>query len=133
MGCPVRATMETVVVCETAEGFPVHFDRYAYEADHVLVCGRVKPHTDFVGEIESGLMKMMLIGLGKHEGAKVYHQDALREWRHAVHQSQSAQSPLHGATRLEPYTDAHELCGTPVQRVLGRRRVGRIWQYARKD
>ena len=73
MGCPIRATMETVVICETTEGIPVHFDRYAYEADHVLVCGRVKPHTDFVGDIESGLMKMMLIGLGKHEGAKVYH------------------------------------------------------------
>ena len=39
----------------------------------MLVCGRIKPHTDFVGDIESGLMKMMLIGLGKHEGAKVYH------------------------------------------------------------
>jgi len=72
-GCPIRATMETVVVCQTAEGFPVHFDRHAYEADHVLVAGRVKPHTDFVGDIESGLMKMLLIGLGKHEGAKVYH------------------------------------------------------------
>jgi hypothetical protein len=65
--------METVVVCQTDEGFPVHFDRLAFEAEHVLVCGRVKPHTDFVGDIESGLMKMMLIGLGKHEGAKVYH------------------------------------------------------------
>lgn len=73
VGCPIRATMETVVVCETDFGVPVHFDRYAYEADHVLVCGRVKPHTLFVGEIESGLMKMMLIGLGKHAGAKVYH------------------------------------------------------------
>ena len=72
-GCPIRASMETVIVCRTAEGFPVHFDRHAYEADHVLVCGRVKPHTDFTGEIESGLMKMMLIGLGKHEGAKIYH------------------------------------------------------------
>ena len=72
-GCPIQASMETVIVCQTAEGFPVHFDRHAFEADHVLVCGRVKPHTDFVGEIESGLMKMMLIGLGKHEGAKVYH------------------------------------------------------------
>ena len=52
-------------------GFPVHFDRHApVEADHVVVCGRIKPHTDFVGDIESGLMKMMLIGLGKHEGAK---------------------------------------------------------------
>jgi Lactate racemase N-terminal domain len=72
-GCPIRASMETVVVCQTAEGFPVHFDRHAFEADHVLVCGRVKPHTDFVGDIESGLMKMMLIGLGKHNGAKIYH------------------------------------------------------------
>jgi hypothetical protein len=72
-GCPIKASMETVVVCQTAEGFPVHFDRHAYEADHVFVCGRVKPHTEFTGEIQSGLMKMMLIGLGKHEGAKVYH------------------------------------------------------------
>jgi hypothetical protein len=72
-GCPIKASMETVIVCRTAEGFPVHFDRHAYEADHVFVCGRVKPHTDFTGEIQSGLMKMMLIGLGKHEGAKVYH------------------------------------------------------------
>ena len=73
VGCPIRATMETVVVCETTAGVPVHFDRYAFEADHVLVCGRVKPHTLFVGEIESGLMKMMLIGLGKRAGATIYH------------------------------------------------------------
>ncbi len=72
-GCPIKAGMETVIVCQADEGFPVHFDRHASQADHVLVCGRVKPHTNFVGEIESGLMKMMLIGLGKHEGAKIYH------------------------------------------------------------
>jgi hypothetical protein len=72
-GCPILASMETVVVCQAEEGFPVHFDRHAFEADHVIVCGRVKPHTGFVGEIESGLMKMMLIGLGKHHGAKIYH------------------------------------------------------------
>ena len=76
-GCPIKASMETIVVCQTAEGFPVHFDKYASEADHVLVVGRVKPHTDFVGDVESGLMKMMLIGLGKHEGAKVYHRAIL--------------------------------------------------------
>jgi hypothetical protein len=73
MGCPIRASMETVVVCQAAEGFPVHFDKHAFGADHVLVVGRVKPHTGFVGDIESGLMKMMLIGLGKHNGAKIYH------------------------------------------------------------
>jgi hypothetical protein len=72
-GCPIRASMETVIVCQAAEGFPVYFDKHAFGADHVLVVGRVKPHTGFVGDIESGLMKMMLIGLGKHEGAKIYH------------------------------------------------------------
>ena len=82
IGCPIRATMETVVVCETPEGIPVHFDRYAREADHVLVCGRVKPHTGFVGDIESGLMKMMLIGLGKHAGAKIYHR-AIKDYSFA--------------------------------------------------
>ena len=72
-GCPIRSSMETVIVCDAKEGFPVHFDKNAYGADHVVVCGRVKPHTTFVGDIESGLMKMMLIGLGKYEGAKTYH------------------------------------------------------------
>lgn len=74
---PVRATMETVVVAETSFGIPVHFDRHAHEADHVLVVGRVKPHTRFVGPIESGLHKMLLIGLGKRAGAEVYHQGIL--------------------------------------------------------
>jgi hypothetical protein len=73
MGCPIRSSMETVIVCQAEEGFPVHFDKFAFGADHVCVVGRIKPHTGFVGDIESGLMKMMLIGLGKHEGAKIYH------------------------------------------------------------
>jgi len=72
-GCPIRASMDTVIVCQAAEGFPVHFDRHAFGADHVIVCGRIKPHTGFTGDVESGLMKMMLIGLGKHAGATVYH------------------------------------------------------------
>jgi hypothetical protein len=73
VGAPIRSSMETVIVDKTPQGIPVHFDRQAYGADHVVVAGRVKPHTGFVGEIESGLHKMMLIGLGKHEGAKIYH------------------------------------------------------------
>ncbi len=73
VGCPIKSSMETIVVCQSDEGFPVHFDRCASEADHVLVVNRVKPHTRFHGAIESGLMKMMLIGLGKHAGAIVYH------------------------------------------------------------
>lgn len=73
MGVEIRSSMETVIVDTTSHGIPVHFDKHAYEADHVLICGRVKPHTRFVGDIESGLHKMMLIGLGKHAGAKIYH------------------------------------------------------------
>lgn len=73
VGCPIRATMETVVVGQAAEGFDVHFDRFAAEADHVLVVNRIKPHTLFTGSIESGLMKMLLIGLGKRRGAEIYH------------------------------------------------------------
>lgn len=74
MGCPIRATMETDVVARAPEGFDVHIDRHACRADHVVVCGRVKPHTGFTGDIQSGLMKMMLTGLGKHNGARLYHQ-----------------------------------------------------------
>lgn len=76
-GAEIRASMETVVVDTTPQGIPVHFDKHAFHCDHVLVCGRVKPHTGFVGPIESGLHKMMLIGLGKHAGAKIYHRAIL--------------------------------------------------------
>lgn len=72
-GCPVLSNMETVILDRTAEGIPVHFARDAAEANHVFVINRVKPHTRLEGEVQSGLMKMMLLGLGKHEGAKVYH------------------------------------------------------------
>lgn len=73
VGCPIRASMDTVVVADAPQGFPVHFDRLAHEADHLLVVGRVKPHTGFKGKYQSGLLKMLLIGIGKHIGAKTYH------------------------------------------------------------
>lgn len=73
MGCPIRSSMEVIEVCKAVEGFPVYFDQQASLANHVFVINRIKPHTRFAGEIESGLMKMMLIGLGKQKGAEVYH------------------------------------------------------------
>lgn len=73
IGCPIRSSMETVVVGRTRFGLPLHFDRLAHEADHVVVCNRVKPHTALSGEIQSGLLKMLLIGLGKCAGAEWYH------------------------------------------------------------
>ncbi len=77
-GAPIRASMETVVVGETARGLPVHVDRHAAEADAILIVNRVKPHTEFRGAVESGLLKMMLIGLGKLEGAALYHRAAVQ-------------------------------------------------------
>ncbi len=73
MGVPIRATMETLPIGEIPEGTPVVLDRNALEADHIAVVNRIKPHTDFDAEIESGLTKMLAIGLGKHRGAIRYH------------------------------------------------------------
>jgi hypothetical protein len=77
-GCPVRSTMETVVVAETASGMPVHLDRYAAEAGGIVVVNRIKYHTAFRGRIESGLLKMITIGLGKQKGAETCHNLGLR-------------------------------------------------------
>src|SRR6266851_4580911 len=72
MGCPLRASMDVVQSGE-ALGLPVWCDRIGSEADWIGVVNRVKPHTDFKGSIESGLFKMMTIGLGKYRGATQYH------------------------------------------------------------
>jgi hypothetical protein len=73
VGAPIRASMDVIALGETAEGFPVVLDRHAATADHIGVVARVKPHTAYHGPIESGLLKMMMIGLGKHQGALTYH------------------------------------------------------------
>ena len=72
-GAPIRASMETVVVGNLPDGTPVHMDRHAAEADAVVVINRIKPHTGFRGATESGLTKMLSIGIGKIVGASTYH------------------------------------------------------------
>jgi hypothetical protein len=79
VGVPIKASMETVQVGTTSQGWPVLLDRNASEADHIGVVARVKPHTSFHGAIESGLLKMVLIGLGKHAGALIYHRILLEQ------------------------------------------------------
>lgn len=73
VGCPIRATMETVGLGHTPSGVEVYMDRNAYEADAVVVVNRVKPHTAFRGDLESGPTKMLAIGLGKQKGAHSVH------------------------------------------------------------
>jgi hypothetical protein len=70
---PVRATMETVELPKGELPFSVFMDRHAYESDGVILINRIKPHSDFHGRYESGLMKMALIGLGKQDGALAIH------------------------------------------------------------
>jgi hypothetical protein len=78
VGCPIQASMDVVQVGTTATGFPVYQDRIAHEADGVLAVNRVKPHTGFTGPVESGLCKMLVIGMGKQAGASKIHQQSLR-------------------------------------------------------
>jgi hypothetical protein len=72
-GVPIRATMDTVIVGQLDDGTPVHMDRHAAEADAIVVINRIKPHTGFRGATESGLTKMLAIGIGKIVGAATYH------------------------------------------------------------
>ncbi len=78
MGVPVRSSLDVVSLGKTAEGMEVFMDKNAYQSDAVFLVGRVKWHTDFSGSIESGLCKMMAIGLGKLAGARQYHTFAYR-------------------------------------------------------
>jgi len=73
MGCPIVSQLEVVSLGKSLEGIEAFMDRAAYQSGGVMLIGRVKWHTDFVGKIESGLFKMMAIGLGKFAGAQYYH------------------------------------------------------------
>jgi hypothetical protein len=84
IGCPLRATIETVSLGETASGVEVFMDRNAHEADSVIVVNRVKPHTAFRGAVESGPTKMLAIGLGKQEGAYSIHSAGWENIRNTI-------------------------------------------------
>ncbi|WP_436925389.1 DUF362 domain-containing protein [Halosimplex amylolyticum] len=77
LGCEIRSSMAVDAVGEDDLGRPVYAARDALEADAVLLANRVKPHTDFRGDVESGLAKMAVIGLGKHRGAESLHNAAI--------------------------------------------------------
>ena len=73
VGCPIVSSLDVVPLTKTPDGIQTYMDRTAFESDGVMFLGRVKWHTDFEGTIESGLFKMMAIGLGKFAGAGHYH------------------------------------------------------------
>ena len=73
MGCPIKSSMEVVKIGEIDNGLSVYIDKLAYNSDGIVIINRVKPHTAFRGKIESGLCKMLTIGLGKQRGAESCH------------------------------------------------------------
>ena len=84
VGAPIRSSMEVVRVGEIFDGVPVNIDRLAFEADHIVPINRIKEHNGFEADIQSGLMKIMVVGLGKTEGAKRYHQAMVSYGYHNV-------------------------------------------------
>lgn len=84
LGCPILSSMETKQIGHTEEGQAVLIDQYAAEADGIIVSCRVKPHTCFRGAYESGIMKMMAIGLGKQQGADICHSAGFGRMAHYV-------------------------------------------------
>ena len=73
-GTLVRASMEVVQLGQTSAGTPIYLDALAARADGIIVVNRIKKHTNIDGQVESGLCKMMTIGMGKHAGAAAMHQ-----------------------------------------------------------
>ncbi len=84
MGVEVRTDMDVVELGTNSVGLPIYFDRNANEADGIVLINRVKPHTDFTGTYESGVLKMLTIGLGKREGATQVHKLGMRGLREVL-------------------------------------------------
>jgi hypothetical protein len=84
MGVPIHSSMTVSEVGRTQRNVPVYLDQYASNADALVIINRIKTHTKFEGEIESGLFKMMAIGMGKHQGASVYHRAAVEHGMEAI-------------------------------------------------
>ncbi len=78
MGVDVLTGLETLVLGKSPIGLPIYFDKDAYEADGIICLNRIKPHTDFRANFESGILKMMVIGFGKQRGAEQIHKLGLR-------------------------------------------------------
>jgi hypothetical protein len=82
LGAPILSSMEAVQVGSLPNGMPVYIDKIAAQAEGIVIANRVKPHTDFTGDFESGLAKMAVLGLGKQKGAAIVHSygvEGLRE------------------------------------------------------
>lgn len=84
MGVPIKASMDTQVIAYSENGLQIHLDKFANAADFLIPVGRIKAHTDFRGEVESGICKMIVIGMGKQHGAYQCHKLGFKNMAHNV-------------------------------------------------
>ncbi len=128
VGAPIRAAMAAVQVGKTPSGTPVYAAREAVNADGLVVVNRVKEHTDFSGDYESGLVKMLAIGVGKREGAVAMHSrgcTGLREDVPAAAEVLLSRLPVLGGLALleNAYHETAALVGLPPDRIMAEERV----------
>src|SRR5215212_25682 len=125
VGAPIRSSMEVVELGQTESGVPVYMDRIASRADGVVIVGRIKQHTDFRSRIESGLLKMSSIGLGKHAEALALHAHGVKGIRdymvEAGRQVFESGKVLFGVGIVEnAYEEAAIIEAIPPERVVER-------------
>ncbi len=120
-GAPIRPAMTAIEVGRVWDDVPVYFAQTACQADHTIAINRVKPHTKFKGPLESGIAKMLCVGLGKHEGALAFHRFALRHGFHpllrAMAEALKARTNFRGAIGIveNAYEEACRIEAVPVQ------------------
>ena len=123
MGCPVLSSMETLRIDTTEDGLPVFADRTAWESDGIVLVNRVKFHTGFAGDCESGLVKMSVIGLGKQKGAEACHEGGLEHMADNI-LSIAERSLSHGkilfgvATVENAYDRVESIHAIPAERIV---------------
>src|SRR3712207_2952610 len=130
VGAEIRSSMEVVEIGETQSGVPVFMDRIASEADGIVIVGRIKQHTDFRSEVESGLFKMSSIGLGKHAQALALHAHGVKGIRdymvEAGEKVFASGKVLFGVGRVE---NAYE--ETAIMEAIPRSEVRRVGKESR--
>ncbi|OYR49272.1 DUF362 domain-containing protein [Halorubrum sp. Eb13] len=127
IGCEIRSSMEVVRVGETPDrGVPVYADAHAAGADAIVPVNRVKPHTDYDGPVESGLSKMLVIGMGKQRGAKTAHEWAIdwsfRNMIPEIAEKLLAELPVAGGVAIveDQFDDTAVIEGVPPSGFLDR-------------
>jgi len=123
VGCPIISSMEVVEIGKIDNGLAVHMDKQAYEADGIVIINRIKPHTAYRGPCESGLAKMLTIGLGKQKGAETCHMYSFKHMAEHVFEMAKVKlaccKVLFGIATIEnAYDKISTLVAVPAEKIM---------------